>query len=146
MQIQRYLQKEASKGAYFGKHSQEHTQNFEWFIGKNKIGVYSNNSIEADSFIEKFLIEKDRMIISFAGESPLIARERISSAYMSGIDSGIEQVLDLIKLIQKQETTHAFITSEKEDGTNGNILTFSQNSPPSKLYSSGKIMPIYLHD
>lgn len=146
MQIQRYLQKEPTKGTYFGKHSQEHTPDFEWFIGKDKIGIYSNNSTEADSFIEKFLLEKDRMIISFAGELPLIARESRSSAYMSGIDSGIEQVLDLIKLIQKQETTHAFITSEKEKGTKGNILTFSQNAPSGKLYSPGKIMPIYFHD
>ena len=61
---------------------------------------------------------------------------------MIGITAGIKEVYDLIKLMQKQKTTHAFVTSEYEDGRDCRILTFSPTPPPKELYKSGKSMLI----
>lgn len=142
MQLQRYLRKDQDKAMYFGDHERKHTYDFDWYLGKN-IGIKNNPSTEAESFIEYFLTRNDVLLITPSKEHPRIA---ISSnkkfARMSEFESGPEEVYKLIELLQSQEMTYAFISSDHKDGTFGDILTFSLTAPPDDLYKIGKIMPI----
>ena len=141
MQLQRYLSKH-DRVIYFGKHSIVNTWDFKWYIRKNQIGIAPNPSTEAESFISGFLVKDDKLIITPSQESPIIERKSDQFGTMYGRRSGTKEVYDLIKLIQRQETTHVFIASEYKDRSYGEILTFSPEAPPNKLYKPGKIMLI----
>lgn len=143
MKLQRYLRK-SDKAMYFGDCFVKHTYDFEWYIteNKNRIGIENNPSTEAESFVRGFLVRDDVLLITPSRVHPKIKRKSDSYGRMNEFESGIEEVYSLIELLQSQEKTYAFITSDQEDGTNSNILTFSLSAPPSDLYSMGKIMPI----
>lgn len=142
MQLQRYLLKNKKKGVPFGEHFKENTWDYEWYMGENIIGIKNNPSTEAEAFMSEFLIREDKLIITPSKMLPVIARRSDSIGAMSGEDSGIKEVRDLLTLIQLQETTHVYQSSEYEDGRNPRILTFSQRTPPKELFNYSKIMPI----
>jgi len=142
MEIQRHLQIKPDRGDYFGEYFTDHTWDFDWYFGENRIGVTNNPSTEAECFIGGFLVRDDNLIITPSKRSPKIVRASDSYGRMRGGDAGKRNVYDLIELIIGQETTHAFITSAGEEGNNRSVLTFSQITPPRELYKLGKTMPV----
>lgn len=146
MQIQRYLLKNKEQADYFGEHFRESSWDFEWFIGLNKIGIVGNPSTEAECFMAGFLVGDERLLITPSKESPKIKRGDIPYARMSGHDSDIRNVYDLIELIQSQETTHAYIASDNPEKYGERILAFSTTAPSKERYQIGKVMPVVIDE
>ena len=74
----------------------------------------NNRSTGSKNFIDGFLVKDGRLIIKPSG--PSITRISGSLARMSGYCSGVELIKDLIGLIQSQETTHVYLSSESKNG------------------------------
>ncbi len=146
MQLQRYLLKRNWLGIYFGEHFREHSWDYEWFIGENRIGVTNNPSTEAECFIDSFLVRDDELIMIPSQISPRIERKSDQFGVMSGRSSGIKEVYDLIQLIRGQDTTHVCLTYENPEGGFPRILTFSTTAPPDRFYVSGKIMSVRIDE
>jgi len=142
MELKRYLLKDREKGDYFGEYNKISTWDYNWFFGKDKIGVTGNASTEAECFIGGFLVrEKDALDIEPSQVQPIIRRTSDPIGRMSGT----EEVYNLIQLIQGQEVTHSYLSSPHENGKAPFILTFSKNAPSSELYNPGKSIPIFIH-
>ena len=142
MNIQRYLRK-GEKTIDFGEYFIVNRWDFDWYMGENKIGISSNPSTEAEHFMQGFFVRDDELIIR-PSEFPCISRTSDKFATMRGKSSGIREINNLIELIQRQETTHAFIASK--DGGYTGICTFSPIEPPSELYELGKVMPVKIRE
>ena len=145
MQIQRYLTKDKAKVEAFGEHYKEHRLDFDWYIGDKKIGVTGNPSTEAECFIGGILVADDELIITPSQKRPKIQRASKSYAVMRGNDGCLEEIGELVKLIQNNDLTHMYISSEKPEGYAG-ILTFSPTEPSKELYEKGKILPVRIDE
>ena len=145
MQIQRYLTKDKAKVEAFGEHRKEHRWDFDWYIGDTKIGVTGNPSTEAECFIGGILVADDELIITPSQKRPRIQRASESYAVMRGNDGGLEEIGELVKLIQGNDVTHMYLSSDRPEGY-PRILTFSPTEPSKELYEKGKILPVRIDE
>lgn len=66
---------------------------------------------------------------------------------MQGAEGGLEEISELIRLIQSNETTHMYISRCKRKGDyDSQILTFSPIEPSKELYEKGKILPVEISE
>jgi len=149
MELQRYLQRNEDIGAYFGRNSPFHTWDFDYYIDENRggiadtIGLTSNQSTNANSFISGILHGIDRLIVRLP--YPGMWLERASAAVICPRDNGDEEYIGkLAELIQSQDVTHVYASSLNADGELPNVLTFSYYPPPGQLYIPDSTMPVVL--
>ncbi len=147
MELQRYLLRDENKGECFGRHSWINGQDFDWIFGDNRIGIMKTqySPDEAKHFFDDFLTTDDRLIVIPYKELPQIARQDMPGRYLTlkNITIGHDKnVGKLISIIQSQDVTHVFLSSQFSDGRHLDILTFSHQAPPERLYIKGRGMPV----
>lgn len=145
MQIQRYIPKDETKVETFGEHYKEHRWDFDWYIGDKKIGITGNPTTESQRFIGGILVADDELIITPSQRIPKIQRASEFYAVMRGNDGGLEEIGELVKLIQSNDITHMYLSSDRPEGY-AEILTFSPTEPSKELYEKGNILPIKIDE
>ena len=136
-------------GECFGRHSWINGQDFDWLFGDNKIGIIKTpySSDEAKHFFDDFLTTDDRLIVIPYKESLQIARQDMPGRYIAlkNINMGHDKnVGKLISMIQSQDVTPVFLSSQFSDEGNPDILTFSCQAPPEGLYNKGRVMRVII--
>ena len=149
MELQRYLLKDENKSECFGRHSWKNGQDFNWLFGEKSIGLVKTpySPDEAKDFINNFLTTDDRLIVILYNKSPQIVRQDAPGRYLTlkNINMGYDkEVSKLVSMIHSQDITHVFLSSEYENGSHPEILTFSRQAPKEELYIKGRIMPVLI--
>jgi hypothetical protein len=142
MELLRYFRKNLKESEDFGEFEFRHSWDFEWYMGKGKIGIYPMPSTEAECFYNGFLSTEDALIIK--PYVPEISRKNNPLARIGTSDSGIKNTQDIIELLIAEDSLHAYISSI--DKKCSNILTFSLCAPSDGLYTKAKPMPINLEE
>ncbi|HLD37713.1 MAG TPA: hypothetical protein VJA86_03940 [Candidatus Nanoarchaeia archaeon] len=149
MELQRYLLRDENKGEFFGAYTADYSGADAYFLfAGGNIGITKTTEEELKQvekhFIDDFLTTDDKLILRPDETSPEIARESLPGRYLTSsriILSNKIEILQLIKLIQSPRV-HAFMSSRFSDGGYLNILTFSRQAPPERLYLKGRSMPV----
>ncbi len=147
MIIQRYLPIDPDSLEEFGNYEEFRRYNFYWFKGENKFGIVPNYSNQVNEFRAGILVTNDILILNPSPTYPTISREHVSHGYIDGseIVNNVGDVNELISFIQRNETTHMYISLGNQDIVGPKILTFSATPPCEEyLYSKGKIMEVRL--
>jgi len=139
MKLQRYLLIDENKGAYFGEHSTENRLVCEWYLRNESIGIKQKGP-GMYPLPEDFLTIDDSLILM--PSLPKICLDNDFGFEFNPHDTGADEINCLIGLISSHRVTHVFYSSEYEDGSHPEILTFSSQNPSKKLYKKGKKMQV----
>lgn len=142
MLIQRYKPYNDAVLERFGEHTKKNSWDFTWYIGKDKIGITSNQSTEANMFMQGLLRSHDELLLQPTHNT--ISRGDSSFARMATLTSG-DEVKDLIDLIRKNSTVHMYVASLDLDLDRilvDKVLVFSPFAPLSQFYAQITIMSV----
>lgn len=147
MKIQRYLTKERENRDLFGEHEGRVSHwDFDWYLGKDKIGIEGNPSSEAESFIGGILVTDDSLIISTDEKNPYIGKVEDSTGVICSHDSpDPKERLKLAKMLAENETIHLYVSNLDENGYES-VLTFSKEAPSKERYTQGKSLQVKLEE
>ena len=104
--------------------------------------LFFSNLLHFFPFPNDFITRDDTLILIPATDL-VYPQIRLRSDPNYGIGhAGIREIKDMIELIQLQDITHVFYSSDYENGRRPEILTFSLQVPPKEFYKLGAIMPV----
>ncbi len=149
MQIERYRERDVRRLDNFGSHYVEQRVHFDWYIGKDKVGLTPNDTTTAANFVEGIFDDEDGLIVNPMLQNPSIRRRNNSLGVMQGVDCGINEINKLIQMLQENETTYMYTSYVKESTGRYFVpytLTFSPVAPNHKKYHEGKLLPIIMDE